>query len=221
MDTIIMGPPGAGKGTQAMDLAAYLEVPHIGTGDLFRDAAHRGTLLGRKAQGYMQRGDLVPDELTIALLLDRLKQRDASKGALLDGFPRTLPQAEALDQALGERRRRVSAALYLKVPREKLITRLASRWLCEKCQTAYNEVSRRPQQPGRCDRCGGALYQRADDKQETLERRLDVYQEQTVPVVEYYRDKGVLVEVNGDQSIDAVQADLRRAVPTPDQATAE
>ena len=221
MDTIIMGPPGAGKGTQATDLAAYLGVPHIGTGDLFRDAAQRGTLLGRKAQGYMQRGELVPDELTIALLLDRLKQRDASRGALLDGFPRTLTQAEALDQALSERGRRVSAALYLNVPRERLITRLASRWLCEKCQRAYNDVSRRPKEAGRCDRCGGTLYQRGDDKQETLERRLDVYEQQTMPVVEYYRNKGVLLEVNGDQSIEAVQAELRQVVPAPNEAAAE
>jgi adenylate kinase len=212
MDTIIMGPPGAGKGTQATELAGHLGVPHIGTGDLFRDAAQRGTLLGHKAQGYMQRGELVPDELTIALLLDRLKQRDAANGALLDGFPRTLPQAQALDEALAERGRHVSTALYLNVPRERLITRLASRWLCQRCQAAYNDVSRRPRQAGVCDRCGGPLYQRDDDRQATLERRLDVYDEQTVPVVQYYRDKGILVEVNGDQPIDVVQGELRGAV---------
>jgi adenylate kinase len=220
MDTIIMGPPGAGKGTQATELAAYLGVPHIATGDLFRDAAQRGTLLGRKAQSYMDRGELVPDELTIALLLDRLKQRDASNGVLLDGFPRTLAQARALDEALAERRRHVSSVIYLSVPRDKLLARLAGRWLCHDCQTAYNEVARQPKQPGRCDRCGGTLYQRADDKRETVARRLDVYEEQTVPVVEYYRDKGVLIEIDGDQSVEAVQADLREGVPRTNGAAA-
>jgi len=213
MDVIIMGPPGVGKGTQATDLAAHMGVPHIATGDLFRDAARRGTLLGRKAQGYMERGELVPDELTIALLLDRLKQRDAASGALLDGFPRTVPQAEALDEALAERGGRlVGVALNLIAPREVLVNRLAGRWLCRQCQAPYHEVFSPPKAAGKCDRCAGELYQRPDDQRETIERRLDVFLEQTAPVVDYYRGKGVLVEVNGDQAIEAVQRDLRKAV---------
>ncbi|HLH23397.1 MAG TPA: adenylate kinase [Chloroflexota bacterium] len=212
MDAIIMGPPGVGKGTQATDLAAHMGVPHIATGDLFRDAAQRGTPLGREAQGYMERGELVPDALTIALLLDRLNESDAATGALLDGFPRTLAQAEALDQALAERGRFVGRALYLTAPRAVLVERLAGRWLCRVCQTPYHETFSPPRTPGECDRCGGELYQRADDRRETIERRLDVYLEQTLPVVEYYRARGVLVEVNGDQDIAAVQQALRLAV---------
>lgn len=212
MDVIIMGPPGVGKGTQATDLAAHMGVPHIATGDLFRDAAQRGTPLGLQAQGYMQRGELVPDALTIALLLDRLNESDAAAGALLDGFPRTLPQAEALDAALADRGRAVGRALYLTAPRDVLVDRLSGRWLCRDCQTPYHEIFSPPKVAGICDRCGGELYQRADDRRETIARRLDVYLEQTVPVVEYYRAKGVLAEVNGDQEIAAVQRDLRKAV---------
>ncbi|HEY7067894.1 MAG TPA: adenylate kinase [Chloroflexota bacterium] len=212
MDVIIMGPPGVGKGTQATDLAAYMGVPHIATGDLFRDAAQRGTLLGRKAQGYMERGELVPDELTIALLLDRLKQRDAANGALLDGFPRTVPQAQALDEALAERGgRRVGLALHLIAPREILINRVAGRWLCRNCQTPYHELHSPPKVAGMCDRCGGELYQRPDDQRETFERRLDVFLEQTEPVVAYYRGKGVLAEIDGEQEIETVQRALRKA----------
>jgi adenylate kinase len=220
MDVIIMGPPGVGKGTQATDLAAYMGVPHIATGDLFRDAARRGTLLGRRAQGYMERGELVPDELTIALLLDRLKQSDAIQGALLDGFPRTVPQAEALDQALAARGRAVGRALYLMAPRDVLIDRLSGRWLCRQCQTPYHEVFTPPTTAGVCDRCGGELYQRVDDQRDTIARRLDVYMEQTVPVVEYYRAKGVLAEVDGDQEIPTVQQNLRKAVDGGDASVA-
>ncbi len=212
MDAIIMGPPGAGKGTQAGELVAYTGMLHVATGALFRDAGQRGTLLGRQAQRYMERGELVPDELTIALLLDRLKQTDAAKGALLDGFPRTVAQAEALDAALGERGRRVGVALNVTVPRPTLVARLGGRWLCERCQAPYHERHCRPREAGACDRCGGKLYQRADDRPETIERRLDVYAEQTLPVVEHYRRKGVLVEIDGDQSVEAVQRDLRAAL---------
>ncbi len=212
MDAIIMGPPGAGKGTQATELAAFMGVPHVATGDIFREAAQRGTPLGRQAQGYMQRGELVPDELTIALLLDRLEEPDAAQGALLDGFPRTLAQAEALDAALAERGRRVGAALYLSVPRATLISRLCGRWLCQQCQTPYHETFSPPRVAGQCDRCGGVLYQRPDDRRETIERRLDVYLDQTVPVIEHYRAQGVLSEVDGDQPIAEVQRELRAAV---------
>ena len=212
MDVIIMGPPGAGKGTQAIALAEHMGVPHIATGDLFRDAVRRGTSLGLQAKGFMERGELVPDSLTIALLLDRLYDADAAAGALLDGFPRTVAQAEALDVALGERGRRVGRVVDLIVPRDTLIDRLAGRWLCRECQTPYHAVFSPPQAAGTCDRCGGLLYQRPDDRRETVERRLDVYVEQTLPVIDYYRRRGVLVEVNGDQEIEDVQRDLRAAV---------
>lgn len=213
MDVIIMGAPGAGKGTQATGLATYMGAPHIATGDLFRDALKRGTLLGRRAQSYMERGELVPDELTIAMLLERLTQADAAGGALLDGFPRTLAQAEALDVALEERGGRfVRRALYLKVPREVLLDRMAGRWLCSKCQTPYHEHFSPPKEAGKCDRCGGELYQRPDDRRETVSHRLDVYDNQTLPVVEHYRDKGLLAEINGDQAMDAVQRELRAAL---------
>jgi adenylate kinase len=212
MDIVFMGPPGAGKGTQAKALAAELGIAHIATGDLFREAAQRDTPLGREARAYMERGELVPDALTVAMLLERLAAPDAARGALLDGFPRTLAQAEQLDAALAAQGRRVDKAVYLVVPRETLLRRLSGRWLCERCQAVYHESYRPPAQPGRCDQCGGRLYQRPDDRRETAERRLDVYLEQTMPVIEYYRRKGLLVEVNGDQAIEAVQHDLRQAL---------
>jgi len=220
MDVIIMGPPGVGKGTQATDLAAYMGVPHIATGDLFRDASRHGSPLGRKAQSYMERGELVPDELTIALLLDRLKQPDAMGGALLDGFPRTVPQAEALDRSLPARGRAGGRALYLRAPRDVLIDRLSGRWLCRQCQAPYHETFSPPTEDGVCDRCGGDLFQRADDQRDTITRRLDVYLEQTVPVVDYYRAKGVLAEVDGDQEIPTVQQHLRKAVDGGDASVA-
>jgi len=160
----------------------------------------------------MERGELVPDELTIALLLDRLKSADAANGVLLDGFPRTVPQAQALDTALGERGRHVRCALYLTAPRDVLVGRLSGRWLCRQCQTPYHETFSPPQTAGQCDRCGGELYQRTDDQRETIERRLGVYLEQTVPVVDYYREKGVLAKVDGDREIATVQESLRQAV---------
>ncbi|HWP29994.1 MAG TPA: adenylate kinase [Chloroflexota bacterium] len=212
MDIVFMGPPGAGKGTQAKALAAELGIAHIATGDLFREAARRDTPLGREARAYMERGELVPDALTVAMLLERLAEPDAARGALLDGFPRTLAQAEQLDAALAAQGRRVDKAVYLVVPRETLLRRLSGRWLCERCQAVYHEVYHPPATPGRCDQCGGQLYQRPDDRRETAERRLDVYLEQTVPVIEYYRRKGLLVEVNGDQTIEAVQHALRQAL---------
>jgi adenylate kinase len=212
MDIVFMGPPGAGKGTQAKALAAELGIAHIATGDLFREAAQRDTPLGREARAYMERGELVPDALTVAMLLERLAEPDAARGALLDGFPRTLAQAEQLDAALAAQGRRVDKAVYLVVPRETLLRRLSGRWLCERCQAVYHESYRPPATPGRCDQCGGRLYQRPDDRRETAERRLDVYLEQTVPVIEYYRRKGLLVEVNGDQAIEAVQRDLRQVL---------
>lgn len=212
MDVVIMGPPGAGKGTQAKSIASEFGMVHVATGDLFRDAQRADSPLGREARGYMERGELVPDQLTIAMLLERLQQPDAGHGALLDGFPRTVAQADALDAALESLGRRMDKAIYLAVPRETLLKRLAGRWLCRDCQATYHELNSPPAVAGRCDRCGGELYQRPDDRRETAEHRLDVYMQQTVPVIDYYRGKGLLLEVNGDQSIEAVQQSVHEGM---------
>jgi adenylate kinase len=221
MDIVILGPPGVGKGTQATAIATEFGLAHVATGDLFRDAARRNTMLGRQAREYMDRGELVPDHLTVAMLLERLSQKDAAHGALLDGFPRTVAQAEALDEALATKGRQVGKALYLTAPRETLLNRVAGRWICKDCQATYHEVFNPPAVVGRCDACGGPLYQRPDDRRDTAERRLDVYLEQTVPVVEYYRGRGGLVEVNGDQPIEAVQRELHAALGPPQRPSDE
>jgi len=212
MIVVLMGPPGAGKGTQAKAISSELGIVHLSTGDLFREAVRQGTPLGREAQAYMDRGELVPDSVTVAMLLERLDRPDAANGALLDGFPRTVPQAEALDQALAGRGQRVNLAIYLSVPREALLNRLSGRWICQGCGASYHEVFNPPTVQERCDACGGTLYQRPDDRRETAERRLDVYLEQTVPVIDYYRQRGALVEVNGDQPPAAVEEALRKAL---------
>jgi adenylate kinase len=212
MIVVLMGPPGAGKGTQAKAIVAELQIVHVSTGDLFREAVRRGTPLGREAQTYMDRGELVPDAVTIAMLLERLDRPDAANGVLLDGFPRTLPQAEALDEALIARHAQVDMAIYLDVPREVLLARLSGRWLCPDCGATYHAVFSPPSVEGRCDRCGATLVQRGDDQRETAERRLAVYLAQTVPVMEYYRRRDVLVEVDGNQSVERVEHVLRDAL---------
>ncbi len=212
MIVILMGAPGAGKGTQAEGLAEKLGVPHVASGDLFREALQKGTPLGLKAKGYMERGELVPDEIVIGMILERLAQPDCEKGVVLDGFPRTLAQAEALDRALAEQGRKVDRVLFLEVPEEDLVQRLTGRWICRQCQASYHTLFRPPKVEGVCDRCGGELYQRPDDREETVRRRLEVYFEQTTPVLEYYRRRGVLVSVDGLGSIDEVRRRLAAAV---------
>ncbi len=204
MVVVVLGPPGAGKGTQAAVLAQRLGVPHIATGDLFRSAARDGTTIGREAAAYMQRGELVPDDVTVQMLLDRLHRRDAAAGAVLDGFPRNRRQAEALDAALSGRGMRVDRAINIEVPAEDLVRRLAGRWQCRAAGHVYHEVSHPPRVPGVCDIDGSALYQRDDDRVETIRARLAQQLGALAEVAAYYRDRRVLATVDGRGSIEQV-----------------
>jgi len=209
---VLLGPPASGKGTQAARLKEMLDLPHVASGDLFRENLKNETELGQKAKVYMDRGELVPDDVTIAMVMERLSRPDCANGALLDGFPRTIAQAEALDQALAEQGHEISVVPYVAVPDDVLIERVSGRRLCRLCGESYHVRFNPPKQPGVCDNDGGELYQRDDDKPETVRKRLQVYWEQTSPLIDYYRDRGVLVEVDGDQSIDDVTSDLRAAI---------
>jgi adenylate kinase len=208
---ILLGPPGAGKGTQAALISQQAGVAHIATGDLFRENIRNQTELGMQAKAFVDKGALVPDELTVRMLLDRLDRPDTQQGALLDGFPRTVEQARALDEALKQRGQAVDEVLYIKVGEEEVVRRLAGRWTCRNCGAVYHEVFNPPKQPGKCDLCGGELYQRDDDKPETVRNRLSVYTRQTAPLIDYYKDQGKLLEVNGEQEADAVGRDLLKA----------
>lgn len=209
---LIMGPPGAGKGTQASHLVGSYALRHVATGDVLRTAVAEGTELGITARHYMERGDLVPDELIIGLLRELVGSLSAGEGVLLDGFPRTRPQAEALDVMLDELGRGIDVVLDVRVPGDVLVQRLSGRWICRACQTPYNEQSNPPASAGTCDRCGGELYQRDDDRPESVANRLAVYERDTEPVSSYYADKGVLVTIDGNQPLDAVQAALDAAM---------
>ena len=213
MYIVFLGPPGAGKGTQADLLAEKFELVHISSGDLLREAVRLQTDLGKKARGYMERGELVPDSLVVDMVVDRLSWPDvARRGAILDGFPRNVNQAKALDDALKRRGASVDLAIYLRVSEPVLVQRLSARWECGACKAVYHELASPPRTPGVCDRCGGVLVQRPDDRPETVRRRLQVYFEQTLPLLEYYRERGVLVEVDGERSIPEVAADVAAAV---------
>jgi adenylate kinase len=209
---ILLGAPGAGKGTQAEMLVKALGTPHVASGDLFRDHLSRGTELGLLAKRYMDEGKLVPDDVTVRMVLERLAQPDCARGVLLDGFPRTIAQAKALKNALGEKSLAVKAVLYIKVSTEELLERLGGRYTCKNCQSVYHVVFDPPKQPGVCDKCGGPLYQRADDTLETAKKRLDVYFQQTAALIEYYRQQGLLREIDGERSIEAVQQALLKAI---------
>jgi adenylate kinase len=209
---VLLGPPASGKGTQAARLREALNLPHIASGDLFRENLKNETELGKKAKAYMDRGDLVPDDITIGMVMDRLSRPDCAGGALFDGFPRTIAQAEALGQALADRGHKISLVPNIVVPDDVLVERVSGRRLCRTCGEAYHVKFNPPKQPGVCDTDGGELYQRDDDNAETVRQRLKVYWDQTSPLIDYYRRQGVLVEVNGDQPIDTVTADLRTVV---------
>jgi len=210
---VMMGAPGAGKGTQARLLCEALGIPQVSSGDIFRENLKNQTPLGLLARQYMDKGALVPDDVTINMVMDRLAQPDCAAGAVLDGFPRTLAQAAALDAALRERDLRVRLAPVLEVSDEAVINRLAGRRVCRNCQAMYHlEFNPPAGDPTRCDKCGGELYRRADDDPETVRNRLFVYYKQTAPLVGYYFAHGVLKPVDGDRPIEVVQADLRAAV---------
>jgi adenylate kinase len=207
-----LGPPGAGKGTQARDLAREWSVPQIATGDMLRAAVAAGTPLGREAKGYMDRGALVPDEVIVGLIAERLRQPDAAGGFILDGFPRTIPQAEALARLLEKTGQGLDAVLYFEVSEPELLRRLTGRRICRACQAAFHLVSAPPRRPGACDRCGGELYQREDDSEATVRNRLDVYARQTAPLLDHYRASGLLRTIAGEGDIVAIRGAIRRAV---------
>jgi len=208
---IFLGPPGAGKGTQARVLAREWAVPQIATGDMLREAVAAGTPLGLQAKRIMDEGGLVPDDVIVGLIAERLREADAANGFILDGFPRTIGQAEALDRLLKDLGQSLDAVVYFKVAEPELIRRLTGRRLCRQCQTAYHMVSAPPRREGVCDRCGGSLYQRDDDGEATVRNRLAVYQRQTAPLLDYYRDRGQLATVDGEGTIDTVRDVIRRA----------
>lgn len=204
MYIILLGAPGAGKGTQAAYLAQKLNLVHIATGDLFRQAIEQGTELGIQAKSYMEKGILGPDELTIRMVFERLSAPDCESGVVFDGFPRNLKQAEALDEALARQAKAIDRVVYIKVSEEELLKRLSGRWICRNCQTPYHAINSPPEVWGKCDKCGGELYQRPDDTVETVKKRLQVYFAQTTPLIDYYNQADKLTEVDGEGGIDEV-----------------
>jgi adenylate kinase len=209
---IFLGAPGAGKGTQAANVARELNLAHIATGDLFRQALEEGTELGIKAKSYMERGVLVPNQITIAMVLERLSAPDGKRGAILDGFPRNLEQAEALDKALAKQGKTVDKVIYIKVSEEELLRRLSGRWICRQCQTPYHITDSLPQVWGRCDKCGGELYQRADDTVKSITKRLEVYFAETAPLIDYYARPSKLLEIDGEGDVSEVARRITTAL---------
>ncbi len=209
---ILLGLPGAGKGTQAARLARDTGLVHVTTGELFRENIRNGTALGQKAQSYVEGGLLVPNEITIGMLLDRISAPDCVAGCLLDGFPRNMEQARALDTALAEDGRQIDRVIYIRVANEELVRRLAGRWNCKQCGAVYHEVSNPPAAAGICDNCGSALYQREDDKPEVVRTRLEVNLKNLEPMIDFYRGQGKLAEIDGERDADSVNRDLLGAL---------
>lgn len=209
---VLLGPPGAGKGTQASGIAEKYGILHISTGDIFRANLKAGTPLGLKAKEYMEKGALVPDELTCDLVEDRVMQEDCKNGYLLDGFPRTVFQAEHFDKFLASKGMKLESVIDIEVPDEALIPRATGRRVCRSCGRPYHVTAMPPKKEGVCDVCGGEVYQRADDSEETVKNRLSVYHEQTEPLTDYYRNTGILKTVNGDQDMDKVFAEICEAL---------
>jgi adenylate kinase len=207
-----MGPPGAGKGTQAEKLVELYQIPHISTGDMFRKAQKEGTELGLKAKSYMDQGQLVPDEVTVGIVKERLAEDDCKGGFLLDGFPRTVQQADALDGILVELDLALDRVVNIEVDKAFLVDRLTGRRVCRACGATFHVTNKAPKVEGVCDKCGGELYQRNDDKVETVSNRLDVYAAQTAPLIEYYQSKGIMSSIDGSKSMEDVLADIRTAL---------
>ena len=212
LNIVLLGPPGAGKGTQAELIVGKYHIPQISTGDIFRANINNGTELGKKAKEYMDKGDLVPDELVVDLVKDRIAQDDCADGFMLDGFPRTVFQAEELDKIMEDRGLKINAVLNIDVKPEKLVKRIAGRRVCRACGATYNVDYKPPQKDGVCDKCGGEVYQRADDTEETVQNRIKVYFSETAPLIDYYKKSDILVNIDGDQAEDTVFAEIAAAL---------
>jgi len=211
MRLLFLGPPGAGKGTQARELAREWGVPQVATGDMLRAAMTAGTPLGREAKQYYDRGELVPDDVILKMVAERLRQPDAAQGFILDGFPRTIAQADGLAAMLDALGTKIDAVIDFDVSEPELIRRLTGRRLCRICQTPFHVVSAPPKHAGVCDKCGGELYQRVDDSEATVRNRLEVFERQTAPLLDYYRQRGLLRTVSGEGAVDKIRQDLREA----------
>lgn len=212
MRLLITGRPGAGKGSQAVNIKEYYKIPHISTGDMFRAAMKAGTKMGLLAKGYMEKGELVPDEVTIGIVCDRLQEEDCKNGFLLDGFPRNITQAEALDKFLLEQGIKLDAVLDVDVDKSVLVRRMVGRRVCKTCGATYHVEFNKPKKDGVCDNCGATLIQRPDDTENTAVNRLDVYDKQTAPLLDYYKKQGLLKSVNGDQSFEKVFEDIKNVL---------
>jgi len=210
---IFLGAPGAGKGTQAAELARELKLVHVATGDLFRQALERGSELGIKAKYYMEKGVLVPNQITIDMVLERLSAADCAGGAIIDGFPRNLEQAEALDKASTLEGKTIDTVIYIKVAEEELLRRLSGRWICRRCQAPYHATDSPPRVWGKCDKCGGELYQRPDDNEVSVRKRLEVYFAETAPLIDYYKQGGKLLEIDGEGGVAEVAKRIKTALP--------
>ena len=209
---VLLGAPGEGKGTQAQVLQAHLGLTHISSGDLFRENVSKQSSLGVLARSYMDKGELVPDDVTIKMVMERIARPDCARGVVLDGFPRTEAQARALDLALARENKRIAAVIFVRVRDQVLIERLTARWTCPACSSVYNLLTNPPRAAGKCDKDGSPLNQREDDKPETARRRLDVYRQQTAPLIEYYRQAGLLGELNGEHAIEQVATEITNLV---------
>ncbi len=209
---VLLGPPGAGKGTQASRIVAEYGIPHVSTGDILRGAVKNGTAMGLEAKKYMDAGDLVPDSVVIGIVKDRLQESDTEKGFLMDGFPRTIPQAEALDQALDELDRAITKVVVILVDEEDLVKRLSGRRVCRNCQAPYHVMFNPPVTQDVCDKCAGELYQRDDDNETTVRNRLETYRKQTEPLIDYYDKAGVVARVDGAKAPEDVYEDIRMAL---------